>query len=153
MLTRRLTAVLAATCAVTSSNIYLLRTVLGQVAADLRIGEGAAGIVLLVPLGGIRDRRCGTQAGTPVEVGVLGEELTQQQVGLAAPTLNVRRKQPVAATFDRADAPAQPVGDLVQRHPVAQPLDELLVFAIGPDLAGPARGKLADHITYHSDPA
>ncbi|MFC0434765.1 MFS transporter [Kutzneria buriramensis] len=70
MLTRRLTAVLAATCAVTSSNIYLIQPVLGQVAADLRIGDGeagivptatqlgyAAGILLLVPLGDIRDRR------------------------------------------------------------------------------------------------
>ncbi|GAA3437223.1 MFS transporter [Kutzneria kofuensis] len=70
MLTRRLTAVLAATCAVTSSNIYLIQPVLGQVAADLRIGEGtagivptatqlgyAAGILLLVPLGDIRNRR------------------------------------------------------------------------------------------------
>ena len=70
MLTRRLTAVLAATCAVASSNIYLIQPVLGQVAADLRISEGAAGLVptttqlgyaagilLLVPLGDIRDRR------------------------------------------------------------------------------------------------
>ncbi|QUQ68357.1 MFS transporter [Kutzneria sp. CA-103260] len=70
MLTRRLTAVLAATCAVTASNLYLIQPVLGQVAADLRIGEGtagivptttqlgcAAGILLLVPLGDIRDRR------------------------------------------------------------------------------------------------
>ncbi|REH18162.1 putative MFS family arabinose efflux permease [Kutzneria buriramensis] len=61
---------LAATCAVTSSNIYLIQPVLGQVAADLRIGEGAAGIMptatqlgyaggilLLVPLGDIRNRR------------------------------------------------------------------------------------------------
>ncbi len=70
MLTRRLTAVLAVTCAVTASNLYLIQPVLGQVAADLRIGEGvagivptttqlgcAAGILLLVPLGDIRDRR------------------------------------------------------------------------------------------------
>jgi predicted MFS family arabinose efflux permease len=70
VLTRRLTAVLAVTCAVTASNLYLVQPVLGQVAADLRIGEGtagivptatqlgcAAGILLLVPLGDIRDRR------------------------------------------------------------------------------------------------
>ncbi|MEV6605398.1 hypothetical protein [Kutzneria sp. NPDC051319] len=35
MLTRRLTTVLAATCAVASSNIYLIQPVLGQVAAVL----------------------------------------------------------------------------------------------------------------------
>ncbi|GAA0647993.1 MFS transporter [Kutzneria viridogrisea] len=70
MLTARLTAVLAVTCAVTSSNIYLVQPVLEQVAADLHVSEGAAGtvptatqlgyaagILLLVPLGDIRNRR------------------------------------------------------------------------------------------------
>lgn len=70
VLTRRLTAVLAVTCAVTSSNIYLVQPVLPQVAADLHVGDAVAGavptatqfgyalgILLVVPLGDVRNRR------------------------------------------------------------------------------------------------
>ena len=67
---RALVILLAVTCAVTSSNIYLLQPVLDQVAHDFAVSEAtaglcatstqigyAAGILLLVPLGDRLDRR------------------------------------------------------------------------------------------------
>lgn len=65
-----MTLVLATTCAVTSSNIYLVQPMLAQIETDLGASASAVGLVasstqigyalgilLLVPLGDIRDRR------------------------------------------------------------------------------------------------
>jgi predicted MFS family arabinose efflux permease len=70
VLTRRMTLLLAVTCAVTSSNIYLAQPMLALVARELHVSDGAVGIVptatqvgyalgilLLVPLGDVRNRR------------------------------------------------------------------------------------------------
>lgn len=94
-LSRSLTALFAVTCAVTSSNIYLVQPMLAQIQTDLdasasqvglvasatQIGY-ALGILLLVPLGDIRDRR-------PLIITLMVATTTALVCAAVAPTVGV----------------------------------------------------------------